>query len=552
MRDATEQRPAERAPRASQEELEEQIRRRTDQLARANEALKREVEARARAMQALAESEEKYRLLVENMNDGLVATDENALCIYVNGCICEMLGFSREEFVGRSIADFLDDSCREIFAEQMVKRKSGGKASYEVVLNRKDGNKVHAIVSPSPVFDPDGRFKGSIGVITDVTEWKRTEEALIETEEKYQRLVEYAPAAVYEIDLNRNRLTSVSDVASKYTGYTKEELLTMDASDLLVDESKQLFYERMGRFLRGEKVPERVIFKLKGKNGRESWAIFNIHFIFRDGKPSGAKVFAHDITKLKETEQALLRSEKELRLLSNRLLIAQEDERKRIALDLHDTVLQKLAYIKLSLGMKLRQPENEDSLLESAFLEETISLVRDSISDIRSIIEDLRPPILDELGILPAIKAFCRDFQERYPEITIELRTAVHKEDISDSLKIAIFRVLQEALNNIAKHSSANRVLVSLQREDGAVSLRVSDDGVGFKRDDPPSREKSDGGFGLTSMKERAKLSGGAFSIRSEPGEGTTITVDWRLTGSEKLTKPTGRGPGRVPPPLQE
>jgi len=226
-------------------------------------------------------------------------------------------------------------------------------------------------------------------------------------------------------------------------------------------------------------------------------------------------------------EEEIRDSESRLRSLSSQLLNAQEKERKRIAGELHDSVAASLSAIKFSIesvASKMRNGEAGPELLEVL-----ISRVQDSIKETRRIMSDLRPSVLDDLGILAAINWFCREYQETYSHIHIEKKIDIPEGKIPDSLKTVIFRISQEALNNIAKHSKAEFVGISLREVGSMIELAVQDNGQGCDLEKNLSEDGSRKGLGLLSMRERAELSGGSFSIESIVGEGTRICVSWPL-----------------------
>jgi len=149
----------------------------------------------------------------------------------------------------------------------------------------------------------------------EVTKRERADEALRESEAKYRQLVKHAPSGIFEVDFINNKFISVNDLMCEYSGYTREEFLSMSPFDILTEDSKKHFSERLEKLLTGENVPEDVEFKAKDKNGREFWIILNSSFVYENGKPVGATVIVHDITELKRTEEALRESEEKYRLL---------------------------------------------------------------------------------------------------------------------------------------------------------------------------------------------------------------------------------------------
>ena len=160
-------------------------------------------------------------------------------------------------------------------------------------------------------------------------------------------------------------------------------------------------------------------------------------------------------------------------------------------------------------------------------LQTVVPLAQGAVEEVRRISRNLRPSILDDLGIIQAISASCKEFAKTYSGIVIEKQIDIKESDVRDSLKIVIFRVFQEALNNVAKHSQANLVRVSLGGTDGKIELTIKDDGVGFQAEHMLSSDQIDRGLGITSMKERIEFSGGSFLIESRTGAGTTVRASW-------------------------
>jgi PAS domain S-box-containing protein len=225
-------------------------------------------------------------------------------------------------------------------------------------------------------------------------------------------------------------------------------------------------------------------------------------------------------------EKKLRESESHLRQVSTELLNAQEKERRRIAQDLHDSIGASLAAIKFKLEDVITKV-SENRPQTRTTLEIIPPMLLEAIQEARRIQMALRPSILDDLGILATINWFCRQFESTYSHIRIGQEINIKENDVADSLKTAIFRVLQEALNNAAKHSKADRVNFILRKMDGAIELRIQDNGQGFDPAEVKSRIGTNRGLGLDSMRERVELSGGSFAIESAGGKGTTISVSW-------------------------
>jgi signal transduction histidine kinase len=255
-----------------------------------------------------------------------------------------------------------------------------------------------------------------------------------------------------------------------------------------------------------------------------------IVFTFTYMPPDSVISHMEDITERKIAEQKLLKSEKQLRALSAQLMNVEERQRKHISRELHDSIGQYLTAIKFSMENTLQQiNEKQDIGKAAALLQTGVNLLKQTIDEVRRIMMDLRPSILDDLGILATISWFCRELQAVYGSMKVEQDIQLKEEDIPEFLKIIIYRILQEALNNAAKHSEASNVLVSLKMVRDRIQLTIEDNGRGFdlKKVAMNYDISVTEGLGLMSMRERAELTGGIFRIYSQFGKGTTIVASW-------------------------
>lgn len=233
-----------------------------------------------------------------------------------------------------------------------------------------------------------------------------------------------------------------------------------------------------------------------------------------------------DITERERAKKDIQESKKQIRVLSSRLLEAEENERKLIAQDLHDILGSSLTAIKYSLEKHI-DDMGKNSVMEVASLDQLVSMVQKTIKETKRIYRNLRPPILDDLGILATINWSCREFQEVYSDIRIEKSLEIEEGRVPEPLKIEIYKLLLESLNNIAKHSSATLVRLSLRKMEGNVELYIEDNGQGFDPKEISGEESETSGLGLANMKERAEVFGGSFRIWTSKRKGTTILASW-------------------------
>ncbi|MEJ2142058.1 MAG: sensor histidine kinase [Gammaproteobacteria bacterium] len=235
------------------------------------------------------------------------------------------------------------------------------------------------------------------------------------------------------------------------------------------------------------------------------------------------------LKKEKISKKKLQESEQQLQILSKQLLEAQEDERKRVASELHDGVGQILGAVKYQIeGVMISQEyakDNDEALqtLKDGF-SEIINNIQSAMQEVKRVSLNLRPTMLDEIGVIKTLDWFFEDYKKIYKyEVTFDCN--IIEDDIEDKMKVNIFRIVQESMNNIAKHANASRVTVSLKNMKNGIILRVMDDGEGFVEQEKQQEKLL--GLGLKSMKERAEQSGAKFSIKSESGEGTIVQAIW-------------------------
>jgi len=242
----------------------------------------------------------------------------------------------------------------------------------------------------------------------------------------------------------------------------------------------------------------------------------------------------NEIMRREAAEQALRRSRNELETLSRQQIAAQENERKRIARELHDSVGQQLSAIKYSLERIELAQHARASESQLQVLRRAITGLQDVLEELRGIAMNLRPAVLDDLGAASAVSWFCREFAQSYPTLQLQEAVLVSDAEVPERLGIAVFRSVQELLNNVAKHAQAHRVMVSLARRVDRLVLEVNDDGVGLGATTPPAALRS--GRGIHNLRERAAMTGGQFTLTSgESGTGSYARIEWRLAAGESL-----------------
>jgi len=352
---------------------------------------------------------------------------------------------------------------------------------------------------------------------------------IVEARDRYVDLYDFAPVGYFTFD-KTGKIVEANLTGADLLGLPRARLIGRPFTLYVEDEYINSFLTHLKKVFSSE-FPQTSELRMK-QRGKKSLAYVSLRSIAIQGsKGLRCRSTAMDITERKLAEQELLKirgelvsTNERLRHLSDHLLEVQEEERKRVSLEVHDSFASSLSAIRQRL---------QDIPLElkrQYHLEEVSNQLEVAIGEARRIQASLRPSALDDLGIGPTLNWSLREFQKANPLVNIEKTFQFGEAEIPDSIKIAIFRITQEALNNIGKHSKANHISLSLSKNDHSIDLLIRDNGQGFDVDRILSTENSGGGLGLSSMKERAALSGGSFHIESASGKGASIRVLWPLT----------------------
>jgi PAS domain S-box-containing protein len=344
-----------------------------------------------------------------------------------------------------------------------------------------------------------------------------------ESEATAQALFQAAAQAIFVVDKS-GRIVMANPATEKMLGYAENELIGQSV-ELLVPENLRGGHvsHRTGYFRNPQNRP--MGFGLDLQARRKDGTIFDVEISLshiRSEQETLAVAFMSDISKRKADEQEIRQQGRDLRLLAGRLMTAQDDERRRIARDLHDDLSQKLAYLAMDIG-KLASKPSSPAMLEGLRLLQRRA--GDAADSVRHISHQLHPSILEDIGLEAALEQYCEEFEERSG-----IRTHLLSRDIPDSLPrevtSSMYHIFQESLRNVSKHSKAEEVFVTLEFVNGVLRLSVRDEGVGL----PASRPRPGAGIGIMGMKERANLVKGTVSIESQAGEGTEVTVSVPLT----------------------
>lgn len=477
------------------------------------EEMERDLKRKAEA--ALNENEEKYRLIFEKVPVGISQFDAEGALLECNERFADMMGASREQLIGLNALVYTRNDHVRAAIQGALDGKTG---VYEGRYTSATGGKtIWGRANFVPIFLKDRKEVGCIGVVEDISDRVKAYFALQESEEKYRGLVERIPDMILLTDLE-GRPYYVSPSVTPILGYTPREVIGRLPADFL-SPANAAKINGMLSMIRDGMDTEGAEMAISRKDGRVASTEWNGIPVRLDGDIVGFQLICRDHTDRREAEEEIRKSRERLRNLSSHLQTSREQERKRIAREIHDALGQTLTAIKLDIAwLKKQLPKSKKDLIDKT--EALIGLVDATIMTVKRLCSELRPGLLDDLGLFPAMEWLANDFQKR-TGIRMQVAEPNREITMNDDLATSIFRIFQEALTNIARHSHATAVRVSLTQRPKLIELEISDNGIGITREQISHR----GSFGLMGMAERAHALGGGFRISGVAGEGTTITV---------------------------
>jgi PAS domain S-box-containing protein len=485
----------------------------------------RDVTERRRAEVALLaslrlsnETERRYRDIFTFAPVGIYQSLRDGTLITANKALAEMLGYgSVDELLKAKLgADvYLTEDEREELIRGYEDRGYAG--DREIPWKKKDGSHIWVELTAHAIRGTGGVTEYFEGFVRDCTDRKQAEEGLRESEERYRELVENSRDAIYVHNLS-GRYTSVNRAAEELSGYTREEILGKHFWDFVAPEYDQQVRQYLTKKL--EEVGETTYdVEIITRDGRRVPVEVSSRLIYENGAIVGVQGAARDITERKRAEEAL-------RTYSRRLIDAQEAERQRIARELHDEIGQVLTAVRLNLQSVRRSFHTTDCLPR---IEESILVVDEALGRVRELALELRPSLLDDLGLAAALRWYVDRYAQRAGIVAEFVSDLESNDRLRRELETACFRIAQEALTNVARHARASRVSAQLKRSREELFLIIKDNGVGFDVDRLLKSGSSLSALGLRGMEERALAVGGRIEIDSAATRGTEVRAAFSL-----------------------
>jgi PAS domain S-box-containing protein len=429
--------------------------------------------------------------------------------IDINETYLQLTGYGRDEVIGRTPYDlglWVNPSERDEVAKRLLTQGSVRDVEYQF---KTKGGKVLVGLASAELIEVLGE-QCMLAVVADITDRVQAQQALAESERRFRLMADSAPVLMW-IAGEDKLCTDFNKEWLRFTGRTLEQELGMGwVQNVHPDDRERCVRAYTTSF--EVKRQFTLEFRLRRHDGCYRWIIDRgVPRLLADGRFAGYVGCCIDITDEKEAK-AIQRE------LSGRLFHAQEEERARIARELHDDINQRLALLANGLQQLQHELSKPDETLHSALLPDLRQLTGEIANDIQNLSHQLHPSKLQLLGLPAAVRGLCHEFS-KVQKIEVECSVQNSAIDLEETVSLSLYRVIQEALRNVAKHSRAHHVKVELSARANSVHLRISDDGIGFNG----HIMDSDHGLGLVSMRERLRLAGGEMSIWSRPSLGTQI-----------------------------
>jgi PAS domain S-box-containing protein len=466
---------------------------------------------------------------------GIFQLDTSGIFLFINDAFLNIVGYSRRELIGHPFRMLIDpddwraiESLRKVFDTTSI-------FNQEFPLKHKDGHRIDAIIRAISIQLNDQRIIN--GFISDITEQKQMENELRASEQRYRTLAETARDLIILIARD-GQITYINSFAADYVGLKSDQLIGQHYTMFFPKESLKSLSPAIDSVF-GTSTALRLEEKIRFSS-KEYWLSLSIvPLIDSSGELTSVFILAKDISDLKKSELALQREKKLLekrvlqrtaslaasqdrsRKLARQVVTAQEVERRRVARELHDQAGQALISIKYEMDLIYKDLNIKSKPARQRFLK-MMTLIDQTTGQIREISQNLHPPILDIAGLNLSIKEYCTELAKR-TSLVINYN-GCELPGLPDEIGINLFRILQELLTNILKHSQATSVTVQLDYRNEVIVFSVKDNGRGI------DNKSSNKGLGLVGIHERVDILGGDLKIHSLPGHGTeiTISIPWK------------------------
>jgi PAS domain S-box-containing protein len=479
-----------------------------------------EISDRKHAEEQLRHSEERYKTLLENTGTGIVILDRDGVYLSVNQRAADRMGARPEDIIGRSLFDFFPQETAQWYLEENRKViDSGIGREFEDTYQTPTGERTFLSIDQC-LKDAKGQAIGLQSSCIEITERKQAEKVLRESEERFRSIYENSADAIL-LSAPDGKVYAANPAACRMFGRSEAEICRLGRAGLVDTHDPRLAAALEERRRTGWFRGELTYLRSDG----QPFPVEITSTVFQEDGEARTSMIIRDITERRQAEEALQKSHEQLRSLTSRLAQVEENQRRNIARELHDRIGQNLAALNINLSIIRKQlsPEGGDKV--TAQFDDSTRLIEEMIGHVRDLMGDLRPHLLEDYGLVAALRRYAQLFAGRYG-LSVNLQeTSKPFPRFSVDVETTLFRVAQEAMNNVALHAQATQVSLQLEKPDETIRLVIADNGIGFDPSPSARREKTPG-WGLISMRERIEAIGGTFRVVSSAGQGTQIILE--------------------------
>jgi PAS domain S-box-containing protein len=502
--------------KATEQELEERVRQRTRDLTLINEHLLNEIEDRKKIEKTLRESQERHRIIFDGSRDAIFISAADGTILIFNRSASRLTGFRPDELRQLKIFDLYARIDPERHTDFFKRIWSGQSISGEAGITRKDGRTIYTEFSSRKILIAGQPCAHTMA--RDVTARKKSAAALRRSEAKYRELVQNSNSIIVRYD-PLGHITFFNEYARQFFGIPEQEIIGRNILGSIIpwrSSAKRNYRSLMVDFLKHpERYPTNEIECVR-RDGSRAWIAWTNKPV-RDKSDRIVEILSVgiDVTQRKHAQE-------QVQFLTHRIIKTQENERLRISRDLHDHIAQDLSTLKISLETLFKDQPPEIGTKVARLSD----ILQRSIAAVRDMAYDLRPPGLDQLGLVKTLYLYCEDFSK---SATVEIDFAAAGVDelkLDYETQINVYRLIQEALNNIKRHADADRVTIRLVASSPDIVIRIKDNGKGFDLNDRKKRALKEKRMGLQSMVERVRLLEGTIKIQSRANKGTYILIE--------------------------
>ena len=471
---------------------------------------------RHKSNEALQASENRYHSLVDQAADAIALFDSNGKILEVNNSASQLLGYSYDELMKMQLKDILtsDEISNNPIDYNLLEQ--GKSTIKQRKMKKRDGSVVTTEVNSKIL--PDGRFLSMVRNLTDRIE---AQEQIEKEKNLSNKIIDSLPGVFYFYDEN-GKFIRWNKQLEIVTGYSGNEIANLHPTQLFGGDDVPYIQQRIAKVFSEGSGDAEADFLFKDGSSKPFY--FKAILVNFENRPCllGTGI---DISDRKKAEKELNDSYKAIRKLTRHLQNVREEDRAHIAREIHDELGQQLTVLKMDVSWLNKKIVTADDIIKTK-MKDMLTMLDETVKTVRRISSELRPSLLDDLGLVAAMEWQLLEFKKRSKIKTIFLAPEEEIE-LSDTIKTGLFRIFQESLTNVVRHSDAKKLEVSLEHKDSNFVLTISDDGKGFDKDKIADKKT----LGILGMKERTSMLGGSYEIASTAGKGTIVTVAIPMDG---------------------